>query len=207
MCACVNTGTAFSPVRSVRKIVSSPSAERCSRCTSAAGVRKVSVMVDAGPPPTPSHVVDRHRVLGVLPQRQPEAHADAATRCVDRERRLGGDGDLRRIDFGERLRGGDDEARAGCRDRRRRIHLHVGHTRSLGHARRGAGEAHDRERHGDDGEGRSRRRRPRRRRLRVRRVSSGARISTHTGPRARGSPRPSRLRCRGGRRASPGPSR
>ena len=67
----------------------------------------------------PSHVVDRHGVLGVVPQRQREAHPDAAARGVDGERRLGGDGDLRRVDVGERLRRGDDEAGTGCRDRRR----------------------------------------------------------------------------------------
>ena len=50
----MKTGTARSPVRSVRKIASSPVVLRCSRNTSAAGVRKLDVRVAEGPPPIAS---------------------------------------------------------------------------------------------------------------------------------------------------------
>ena len=53
MCGCRNTGTAPSPVRSVRYTVSS-SSPRCSRKNSAGSVRKLCSIVVAGPPPTPS---------------------------------------------------------------------------------------------------------------------------------------------------------
>ncbi len=123
MCSLLNTGTASSPVRSVRKIVS-PLDVRCSRNTSAAGVRKVSVIVTGGPPPSPWTSVEGHRVLGVVEQRQPEAHADAAARRVDRERGRRLDGHLVGVDLGERLRRRHDQPGAGCRGRRGRIDLH-----------------------------------------------------------------------------------
>ena len=52
MWSSLNTGTASSPTRSVRNIVS-PRSVRCRMKTSVDGVRNVSENVEAGPPPSP----------------------------------------------------------------------------------------------------------------------------------------------------------
>jgi len=141
---------------------------------------------------------ERHRVLGVVEQRDREAHAHASPGRVDRERRLGRDGHLAGVDLGERLRRGHDQPGSGCRSRCLWIHLHRRHARALCDARRRARESDDREHRDDDPE------RDEERASSPLAGTTGARrsVSTHTGPRARRSARPKTHRSRAGRRRS-----
>ena len=52
------------------------------------------------PAADPGDTIDRHGVLGVVPQRQREAHSDAAPRGVDRDVGRGSHRDLRGVDLG-----------------------------------------------------------------------------------------------------------
>ena len=138
-------------------------------------------------------VRERHRVLGVVEQRDREAHADASPGRVDRERRLGRDGHL----VGRRPRRATAtwSRSAGIRMPRPRPLDRPAPTTRVGPARRSRAAPASPTTASTAMTTANATRNARPRRLRARPARVGA-LSTHTGPRARRSARPKTHRSR-----------